>query len=67
MCLCAADLGLGHDIEVVVVRREGHVSEDGSVVHRLHGLVLQSEGGAVHPDLEKKTQTHIRNSHLIYD
>lgn len=54
MCLWAADLGLGHDIEVVVVRREGHVSEDGSVVHRLHGLVLQSEGGAVHPDLEKK-------------
>lgn len=66
VCLCAADLGLGHDIEVVVVRREGHVSEDGSVLHRLHGLVLQSERGAVDPDLGKNTQAHIRNSHTWY-
>lgn len=60
LCLCASDLGLGHDIEVVVVRGEGHVSEDGSVVHRLHCLVLQSQRGAVHTDLEKKaTKTEI--------
>lgn len=63
MCLCAADLGLRHDIEVVVVGGERHVSEDGPVLHRLHRLVLQGEGGAVHPDLEK-TQTHIRNAHI---
>lgn len=59
LCLCASDLGLGHDIEVVVVGGEGHVSEDGSVVHRLNRLVLQSQRGAVHTDLEKaatKTQ-----------
>lgn len=56
LCLCASDLGLGHDIEVVVVGGEGHVSEDGSVVHRLHRLVLQSRRGAVHTDLEKQQQ-----------
>lgn len=56
LCLRAPDLGLGHDIEVVVVGGEGHVSEDGSVVHRLHRLVLQSQRGAVHTDLETQRQ-----------
>lgn len=55
--VCVSDLGLGHDIEVVVVRREGHVSEDGSVLHRLHRLILQSTRGAVYPDLEKQRST----------
>ncbi len=55
--VCVSDLGLRHDIEVVVVRREGHVSEDGSVLHRLHRLILQSTRGAVHPDLEKHRRT----------
>lgn len=57
MCLCVSDLGLRHDVEVVVVRREGHVSEDGSILHRLHGLILQSKRGAVYPDLEKYRST----------
>lgn len=52
-----SDLGLGHDVEVVVVRGEGHVSEDGPVVHRLHRLVLQSQGGAVHADLRERDKT----------
>lgn len=59
LCLRASDLGLGHDIEVVVVGGEGHVSEDGSVVHRLHRLVLQSQRGAVYTDLEKKNSKYI--------
>lgn len=66
LCLRASDLGLGHDIEVVVVGGEGHVSEDGSVVHRLHRLVLQSQRGAVYTDLEKKTaNTLIQKYRLV--
>lgn len=57
--VCVSDLGLRHDIEVVVVRREGHVSEDGSILHRLHRLILQSTRGAVYPDLEKHRSTLI--------
>lgn len=53
VCVYVTDLGLRHDIEVVVVRREGHVSEDGSILHRLHRLILQSTRGAVDPDLQK--------------
>lgn len=52
-----SDLGLRHDIEVVVVRREGHVSEDGSILHRLHCLILLSTRRAVYPDLEKHRST----------
>lgn len=69
MCLCVSDLGLRHDIEVVVVRREGHVSEDGSILHRLHGLILQSKRGAVYPDLEKYRSTlgiHISDICVIF-
>lgn len=57
VCECVSDLGLRHDIEVVVIRREGHVSEDGSVLHSLHSLILQSTRGAVYPDLEKHRGT----------
>lgn len=57
VCVCVSDLGLRHDIEVVVVRREGHVSEDGSILHRLHRLILQGARGAVYPDLEKQKYT----------
>lgn len=59
-CLRASDLGLGHDVEVVVVRGEGHVSEDGPAVHRLHRFVLQSQRGAVHADLPEKDNTERR-------
>lgn len=45
-------LALGHDVEVVVIRGEGHVSEDGSAFHRLHRLVLQGPRRTVHSDLE---------------
>lgn len=62
--VCAPDLGLGHDIEVVVVRREGHVSEDGSVLHRLHGLVLQSKRGTVYSDLENRSTLRFHMSHI---
>ena len=54
MCVCVTDLVLGHDVEVVVIGGEGHVSEDRSIVHRLHRLILQSTRGAVNPDLEKQ-------------
>lgn len=62
VCVCVSDLGLRHDIEVVVVRREGHVSEDGSILHRLHRLILQCTRGAVYPDLEK--HKHIKNDFI---
>lgn len=39
--VCVSDLGLRHDIEVVMIRREGHVSEDGSILHSLHSLILK--------------------------
>lgn len=64
MYSCVSDLGLRHDIEVVVVRGEGHVSEDGSILHRLHRLILQGTRGAVHPDLENNRRTLQIN--LIY-
>ncbi len=57
VCVCVSDLGLRHDIEVVVVRREGHVSEDGSILHCLHRLILQSTRGTIYPDLEKHGST----------
>lgn len=64
--MCVSDLCLRHDVEVVVVRREGHVSEDGPIVDRLHRLVLQSTRGAVYPDLEKhRSTTRIALIHLI--
>lgn len=47
------DLGLRHDVKVVVVRREGHVSEDGSILHSLHSLILKSTRGAINPDLKR--------------
>lgn len=72
---CASHLGLWHDIEVVVIRGESHVSKDGPIVHCLNRLILESKRGSIYPDLEKKTGNtpHIRNTphvinttHIIY-
>lgn len=54
VCVCFSDLGLRHDIEVVKIRGESHVSEDGPIVHRLNRLILQRQRGSIHPDLEER-------------
>lgn len=60
VCVCFSDLGLRHDIEVVKIRGESHVSEDGPIVHRLNRLILQRQRGSIHPDLEERnTETPI--------
>lgn len=72
---CASHLGLRHDIEVVVIRGESHVSKDGPIVHCLNRLILESKRGSIYPDLEKNTENtpHIINTphvintpHIIY-
>lgn len=66
---CASHLGLRHDIEVVVIRGESHVSKDGPIVHCLNRLILESKRGSIYPDLEKKTENtpHIINTpHILY-
>lgn len=56
--VCVSDLGLRHDIEVVMVRREGHVSEDGSILHSLHSLILKGTGGAIYTNLKTRREAH---------
>ena len=63
VCVCvrrATYLSLRHDIEVVAVQGEGHVSQDGAAIFDDgYGLVLDSTvGGAVHPDLSTHRHTH---------
>lgn len=58
VCVCVSDLGLRHDIEVVMVRREGHVSEDGSILHSLHSLILKGTGGAIYTNLKTRREAH---------
>lgn len=57
-CVCVSDLGLRHDIEVVKIRGESHVSEDGPIVHRLNRLILQRQRGSIYPDLEDRKHHH---------
>lgn len=64
VCFCASDLGLRHNIEVVVIRGESHVSEDGPVVHRLNRLVLQSKRRSIYPDLEDRNRH--KKHHILY-
>lgn len=64
VCFCASDLGLRHDIEVVVIRGESHVSEDGPIVHRLNRLILQSKRGSIYPDLEDRNRH--KKHHKLY-
>lgn len=56
--VCVSDLGLRHDIEVVMVRREGHVSEDGSILHSLHSFILKGTGGAIYTNLKTRREAH---------
>lgn len=60
---CASDLGLRHNIEVVVIRGESHVSEDGPVVHCLNRLVLQGKRRSIYPDLEDRNR-HKKTPHI---
>lgn len=56
--VCVSDLGLRHDIEVVMVRREGHVSEDGSILHSLYSLILKGTRGAIYTNLKTRREAH---------